>query len=257
MKIAIWQALSTPGDLKNNIDRLNNAAQQAAANGAELLITPEMFITGYNIGQSVVPMAHKLAAENLLGPIALEHGIALIVGEPVCSQDGIYNAATFFSADGQVIESYHKTHLFGALDRAMFVPGQLRPRVFEYRGIRFAMLICYDVEFPETVRECAMAGADVIVVPTAQMMPFVQVNDHVIPARAWENQVYIAYVNQHGSDGELTYVGRSLVVAPDGRCLAKAPPSGEVLLYAEVSSHEVAIGRDKNPYLSDLRRDLY
>ena len=98
---------------------------------------------------------------------------------------------------------------------------------------------------------------DVVLVPTAQMQPFSHVNTHVIPARAWENQVYVAYVNQHGHEGELAYVGQSVLAAPDGSCLLTAPVDAEALLVAELAPQTVAAARLSNPYLADLRQDLY
>ena len=80
--------------------------------------------------------------------------------------------------------NYRKTHLFGALDRGTFVPGDGLPEPVELDGLRLGMLICYDVEFPETVRLLALAGADCVLVPTAQMEPYDFVARSLVPARA-------------------------------------------------------------------------
>nr|WP_277925212.1 carbon-nitrogen hydrolase family protein [Sediminivirga luteola] len=256
VKIAVWQALSTSADIDANLDRLGRAAAEAAASGAELLITPEMFLTGYNIGDATRTLAAEAPLDRL-GEIAAAHGIGLIAGGPAPAAHGCHNAAAFIAADGSTLAVYRKTHLFGDLDRAQFLAGDEPTTMVEYRGLKIAMLICYDVEFPEAVRAAALAGADLVAVPTAQMQPFSFVNLHLIPTRAWESQIYVAYANQHGIDGDLEYVGLSTIAAPDGNVLARAEESGEEIIYAEVDAATVAAARQANPYLDDLRRELF
>ncbi|CAM5716447.1 Carbon-nitrogen hydrolase OS=Streptomyces alboniger OX=132473 GN=CP975_05405 PE=3 SV=1 [Streptomyces alboniger] len=77
-------------------------------------------------------------------------------------------------------------------------------------------MICYDVEFPENVRAHALAGTDLLLVPTAQMHPFQFVAESVVPVRAFENQMYVAYVNRVGQEGEFEFVGLSTLAGPDG-----------------------------------------
>lgn len=257
MKIAAWQALSAPGNVEENLRRLEAAARQAADKGAQLLVTPEMFVTGYNIGAKRMKQLAKSNPLPLIGDIAGDVEIGILAGGPWPEADTYLNTAAAFSDQGELLGRYTKTHLFGDLDRAMFSPGQEPVGLVEYRGLKIAMLICYDVEFPETVRAGVTAGAHLVAVPTAQMEPFDVVNRHVVPTRAWENQVYLAYVNQHGVDGDLTYVGKSLIAAPDGSILASAPREGETLIYADINSDTVEAARQENPYLDDLRTDLF
>ena len=89
-------------------------------------------------------------------------------------------------------------------------------------GWRLGLLICYDVEFPENARALALAGADLIAAPTANMDPYEVVATTLVPARAYENQVYFAYANYCGHEGEISYCGQSCVVAPDGTDAARA-----------------------------------
>lgn len=138
----------------------------------------------------------------------------------------------------------------------MFVEGPRPFELVECNGLRIAMMICYDVEFPETVRAAALAGAQLVVVPTAQMEPFSFVADHLVRVRAWENQVYVAYVNFIGSEGELTYVGRSSVVGPDA-IVRDARAHQEGLVVAEIDPDAVALAQTRNPYSVDRRAALY
>ncbi|MGI3786401.1 MAG: carbon-nitrogen hydrolase family protein [Janthinobacterium lividum] len=258
LTIAGLQHPGHPGDVAANLAVVAEAAREARERGADLLVTPEMFVTGYNIGSRVAELAAgPLDAE--VARIAAEAGVAVVAGLPELLDDGtVANTALLVDETGTELARYRKTHLFSDLDRALFVPGTELGAPVEYRGVRLALLICYDVEFGETVRAAARRGAHVVVVPTAQMEPFTFVAETLIGVRAWENQVYVAYVNRSGAEGELRYVGRSSIAAPSGEVLDALPadrPTGLVL--ATVDTDVVAQGRRDNPYLDDLRPELY
>lgn len=255
VRIAILQTEGAPGDVETNLDELRSAANRAADAGARLLLTPEMFVTGYNIGDSL-PSLTELPLADRVSEIARETGIAIAAGLPLTADDGITNSVLLVDREGRDMARYDKTHLFGDLDRSMFRAGTSASPLVEFEGLTLGMLICYDVEFPETVRSLAVQGADAVLVPTAQMAPYAFVAERTIPSRAWESQVYVAYANHVGREGELTYVGRSSVTAPDGEILAMGGEETE-LLFAEISAGRVATSRAENPYLDDRRPDLY
>ncbi|MET9871356.1 nitrilase-related carbon-nitrogen hydrolase, partial [Streptomyces sp. NPDC006386] len=124
------------------------------------------------------------------------------------------------------------------------------------RSCACRLLICYDVEFPENVRAHALAGTDLLVVPTAQMHPFQFVAESMIPVRAFENQLYVAYVNRVGAEGEFEFVGLSTLAGPDGVARTRAG-RGEDLVLADVDPAFLAASRENNPYLRDRRPGLY
>ncbi|WP_329529442.1 carbon-nitrogen hydrolase family protein [Streptomyces sp. NBC_01462] len=255
MKIAGLQTAGTPGDVEANLRELDAACSQARAEGADLLVTTELFLTGYDVGDIV----HDLARTDLLSPaqwIARRHGIALVLGAPEYDGGAYYNSAFFIDPTGAMLGRHRKTHLFGELDRRYFTPGDRLSPVVDYAGARIAMLICYDVEFPENVRAAAVAGADLIAVPTAQMQPYEFIADHLLKVRAWENQVYIAYINHDGDEGSLRYVGRSSIVSPSADVLDSVK-HGNQLIFATVDPGTVRKAREANPYLADLRPDLH
>jgi len=168
----------------------------------------------------------------------------------------VANAAMLIGPDGEILLNYRKTHLFGDLDRGMFKqPGTDFP-VAELNGTKIGVLICYDIEFPEPARRLALAGADIILIPTAVMEPYDQVARHVIPARAYENQVYIAYANHSGAENGLGYIGLSSICGPDGAVLAMAG-GGEEMLFAETDAAHHAAVRKADPLFKDRRPELY
>lgn len=219
LNIALWQT-PYPATTAEALQRLDAACAQAVSKGADLLVTPEMFLTGYAIGAGRVaalaeqadgPMAQAVTA------LAQRHGVAIVYGYPEHNPDGqAFNAAQAIASDGTRLMNYRKTHLFGDMDRAQFSAGDAASQVFEYGGWRLGLLICYDVEFPETVRGLALQGADAVLVPTANMEPFDEVQRVLLPARALENSLYLAYANACGREGTLVYNGLSGVMGPDG-----------------------------------------
>jgi predicted amidohydrolase len=230
------------------------------AKGADLLVLPEMFITGYNIGaEAVSTLAEVYNGEwaQQIGRIAKAAGLAIVYGYPERTADGhIYNAVQLIDAHGERLCNYRKSHLFGDLDRSMFSPGEAELPVVELDGWKLGFLICYDLEFPENARRLALAGAELIVVPTANMIPFDFVADVTVRARAFENQCYVAYANYCGHEGDIQYCGQSSVAAPDGSRIALAGLD-EALIVGELDRQLMNDSRQANRYLSDRRPELY
>ena len=257
LTVAGLQHAGEPGDVQANLATITTAATLARHQGAELLVTPEMFVTGYNIEDDLGPLA-AADLDVAIAEIARSVGIGIVAGLPEVAPDGgLYNTALLVDDSGAELARYRKTHLFGDLDRSLFVPGEVLPPPVLFRGVRVSLLICYDVEFPETVRRAALAGAELIIVPTAQMEPFSFVAEQLIRTRAWENQAYVAYVNRCGAEQELTYVGRSSIVSPYGEVLASLSATDTGLMTASIDTDVVARARVENPYLDDLRLQLY
>jgi 5-aminopentanamidase len=159
-------------------------------------------------------------------------------------------------AHGQRLCNYRKTHLFGDLDHGMFSAGGDDFPVVELNGWKLGMLICYDLEFPENTRRLALAGAELILVPTANMVPFDFVADVTVRARAFENQCYVAYANYCGHEGDIHYCGQSSIAAPDGQRIAQAGLD-EALIIGTLDHQSILTARAANHYLHDRRPELY
>lgn len=258
MRIAALQMHAIAGDGDGNIQRIAAAAADAAAGGAKLLIVPELAVTGYGAGPAAFAGLASPATGDVaerLGAIARESGIAIVAG--FAEQDGrdTFNSALFTDGIG-TNAVYRKSHLYGDYERNAFRPGVPASVMVELGGIRLGMLICYDVEFPENVRRLALAGADLVVVPTAlpKGSSGTFIANHMIQVRAFENQVFVAYINHCGADDHFTYAGLSRIAAPDGKLLAEASAEGETLLFAEIRPEDYARSRAENTYLVDLGR---
>ena len=115
------------------------------------------------------------------------------------------------------------------------------------------VLICYDVEFPELVRQEAQAGADLVIVPTALMAPHDRIARQLVPVRAMENQLFLGYANRTGTEHGLDFVGLSSINGPNGETLAAAEAVPE-LLFADLDPDILRRERSVNSYLEDLDR---
>lgn len=261
MRIALLQCPPGAPDTAAGLARLGAFAADAAASGAALLLTPEMFLTGYAIGAEAVARLAEPAdgpAAGAIAAICRSHGIAILYGYPERGADGaVYNAVQMIGADGTRLANYRKTHLFGEVDRAQFRAGDAPSPVIEFGGLRVGFAICYDIEFPEVARALALAGAEVVLVPTANMTPFESVATRLVPARAEENTLFVAYANYVGREAGFTYCGLSCVVAPDGADLARAGVEDETLLLADLDRARLDAARSRVTYLRDRRPELY
>ena len=257
MRIAIFQSAGKACDVAYNIEQISKTAQQAAEQEARLLICPELYLSGYNIGDATFELAEpdNGPSARQLAEIAAEQHIALLYGYPEQADNVVYNSACLIECDGQVIANYRKTHLYAAEENRLFKPGNELVRV-KIDDFTLGLLICYDVEFPEAVRAHALAGVDLVAVPTALMQPQDFVAETMVPTRAFENQVFVAYVNRCGLEGELVYCGKSCVVGPDGKDLARAG-DGEELLIADLERERYQQWRELIPYMIDRRPEVY
>ncbi|MBA1231078.1 carbon-nitrogen hydrolase family protein [Pseudomonas viridiflava] len=260
MRVALYQCTPLPLDVSGNLTRLQQQAKVAAAQGAQVLVCPEMFLTGYNIGAHAcaeLAQAQDGPAATRIAEMAREQGIAILYGYPERSaEQQIYNAVQLIDSHGNRLSNYRKTHLFSDLDKSMFAAGEALGPVVELNGWRVGMLICYDVEFPENTRRLALDGAELILVPTANMAPFDFVCDVTVRARAFENHCYVVYANYCGSEGEIRYCGLSSVCAPDGSRPALAAQD-EALLIADLDRAQLTQTRTVNDYFKDRRPGLY
>ncbi|MEU6540097.1 carbon-nitrogen hydrolase family protein [Streptomyces sp. NPDC047000] len=258
MRTALLQSSGRPGSPAENLRVLDEAAGRAAAAGAGLLVAPELFLSGYAIGGAVARLAEPADGEgaDAVAGIAVRHGLAIAYGYPERDGGAVFSSAQLISAAGTRLVNHRKTHLYGDFERAHLTAGDRPLAQAELDGLRVGVMICDDVEFPVYVRAHAIAGTDLLVVPTAQLHPFQFVAESVVPVRAFENQMYLAYVNRVGQEGEFEFVGMSTLAGPDGVARVRGG-RGEELLLADVDPAALAASRATNPYLKARRPGLY
>ena len=260
MKIAIWQTAGIPGDKQANLEALAQTASAASAAGAELLLCPECWLAGYNIPEDCHALAEAVDGPSALAisELAKKFGIAIVYGyaERDAATGTIFNSAQAIGPEGASLGNYRKTHLFGDFERGLYRAGEAFAPPFAFAGWKIGMLICYDVEYPEAVRSVALAGADLILIPTALTDEYACVPDLIVPARSVENQVFVAYCNHAGMENGLSYLGGSCLTGPDGQAIVSAG-RGDALLMAEIDQETLRKAAGTFPYRQDRRPELY
>ncbi|MHA7180088.1 carbon-nitrogen hydrolase family protein [Arthrobacter sp. MDB2-24] len=266
MLLSVLQAHADVLNVEANLRTIDEAAGRASQAGADILLTPELFPVGYaprRLAAELDPAVLPEVRQRLAG-IARRHGIGLVYSLPATPEqpggssygNGWQITATLLDAAGVPLLHYGKVHLFGAEERAAFVPAQDPPGVVEFKGVRTSLLICYDVEFPEAVRAAATRGAELLLVPTALSAGFESVPQVIIRSRALESQLVVAYANHSGREDVYDFEGGSVVAGPDGSLLAAAGHD-PTLLFAEIDPDAVRAARDGVPYLRERRPEVY
>lgn len=249
MKVAVFQCDLAGADGEARLQRLDTVVRQAQA---DLLLCPELFMSGYHVGDLLAERAEAqdgpFAAR--VAEIARATGTAIAYGYPEADGDRIYNSALCIDRDGSRRANHRKLVIPPGPELECFTAGE-QMTLFDLDGVRMALLICYDIEFPETARAAAAAGVEVILAPTALAAQWSVVAERVIPARAFENGVNIVYANHAGIENGLAYAGSSVILNPIGGDQVRAGAS-EDLISAVLDIDHVHRARARLPYLRDM-----
>ncbi len=245
MRLAVAQADAADADPAAT---LLEVAGRAAAAGADLLLAPELVVGGYGAPAAELPAD----ADRTVAGIAAGAGVAVCAGVPVVDA-GCFDGAVLADASGRILTTYRKRVLWGDYETTTFAAGDAAPEIVTVAGVRVAIVVCYEVEFPEAVRDVVLRGADVVLVPTANPAGYEPVPTVLVPARACENQSYVAYANLAGTARAVRFGGRSVVAGPDG-VIASAAADGTDLLVVDLDVAGLQRRRLANPYLDVVRR---
>lgn len=258
--IAQYQALPSPYNKSVTLENLTEQVTQAEQWGVQLLVLPEMYMTGYNLTPTElnnIAEASNGALFEAIAQLCQQHQLAVLYGYAERGSDGrFYNSAQLIDSAGNSLLNYRKAHLWGDLDRNLFSPGDTLSPVVDLCGWRIGAAICYDIEFPETLRHLAINEAELVLVPTGLMSPYTEIADQVVPVRAYENRLFVAYTNYCGVERDISYVGHSCIADPHGLVLASAS-SEPVLLTATLERSVLQKARTALPYLTERRSELY
>jgi len=229
-----------------------------AAKGADLVILPEMWTTGYALSD----LAGNLADQNsqptgaILSDLARQCGVYL-VGSMADERAGqVYNSATVYAPDGKQIAEYSKAHLVPMMDEHLYLAPGGTVGLTEIAGVKTGLAICYDLRFPELFRTLALGGAELLIIPAEWPSQRLAHWRLLLQARAIENQCFVLACNRVGKDLNNSFPGHSMVIDPWGAILAEGG-DGEEILRAEFDPALVAEIRARIPVFRDRRPDLY
>lgn len=263
-------------DLDANLARALEGVADAAGRGATLVCLQELFRSRYFCQREDAALFDL--AEPVPGPTtealakaAAAHGVALVGSVFERRAEGVYhNTAVVLDSDGRLAGVYRKMHIPDDplyYEKFYFTPGDLGFRAIPTRPARVGPLVCWDQWFPEAARLTALAGAQVLVYPTAIGWQFDE-GDAVDAAQhdAWEtaqrahaiaNGVFVVAVNRVGPEGDIRFWGQSFVADPFGRVLERAPADAEAVLVVECDLAAIERVRRDWPFLRDRRIDAY
>lgn len=224
-------------DKAANLARITERFAEATDAGAFLTVFPECVLTGYCFESFEEAWPH---AEPIPGPstdrlaeLCRERNAYLVAGLLEADGDRMYNACALVGPQG-LIGAYRKVHLPGLGVDHFTHPGDRPFQVWTIGDLRVGMNICYDGSFPEASRVMALDGADLIVLPTNWPPPAASFAEHVINARAMENNVYYLSANRIGEERGFEFIGTSRLCDPFGGTMNGLPAGVEGVFHAEI-----------------------
>lgn len=259
VRIAVAQYEPRVGELEHNRTQAVRWAERAAEAGAQLAVLPELATSGYAFASREEAAA---AAEDVrTGPtitalvdVCRASGMHIVTGVDEQAGSCQHNSAVLLGPHGH-IATYRKLHLYYD-ERSWFVPGDTLP-VVELPFGRVGMLICFDIWFPEAARAVALAGAEIIAVPTNWVASFKRTvydergyiqGDYVAMATSAQNGLVMACADRIGTERDLRFLGASIIVGADGWPVAgPASADKEELLVADVDLETVEQARARTP----------
>jgi len=216
------------GDVDNNVAKAKELLDDAKNDHVDVLVLPEMANSGYYF--DTVEDVKRSSEKIPTGPLSKEllkwsrNGCLVVAGVNEYSADGLYNSAAIM-ANGIHLGTYRKHHLFGS-EKEWFLRGPNEPQIFRYDNLEFAVIICFEWNYPERIRNAAKKGAKVILHPVNSS------NYHWRDAMrtiAIDNGVFTASANRVGREGDCTFSGESSIV----------DPNGDIILKMDAQSHDV------------------
>ena len=277
LTVAAVQMAMVDGDVARNVATAERLVREAAGRGARLILIPELFEDRYFCEDQRVE--HLAKARPLVGHPTVEHFAALArelqVVLPISfyerAGNELFNSCAIVDADGTVLGVYRKSHIPdgpGYSEKYYFRPGDTGFRVWDTAVGRIGIGICWDQWFPEVARALALAGAEVILYPTAigsePTEPTWDSAPHwqrVMQGHAGANLVPVVAANrvgvEVGSRFTLEFYGSSFIAGPTGDKIAEAERTGETVLTATFDLDEVASLRRSWGVFRDRRVDLY
>ncbi|GAA0446769.1 carbon-nitrogen family hydrolase [Lentibacillus halophilus] len=257
-KVAMVQMDVTYGDPKVNFHFVGKWVMDAVQSGADIIVLPELWDTGYDL-KRFDELADKdlKATIEFLSDLAQQYHVAIVGGSAAeLSGESMKNTMIIIDEDGNLVHTYSKLHLFQLMDEHVHLTGGEDYPDFELAETDSAGFICYDIRFPEWMRKSAVNGTKVMYV-VAQWPK--QRIDHwrtLLQARAIENQCYVVACNRVGSDPKNEFGGQSMVIDPWGDIVTDGGPNEKIVL-ADIDTANVDNVRDQIPIFQDRRAEWY
>lgn len=260
MRVAAVQMLPAIGGFEENLSRIEHFVEEAISSGVDVIVFPELTISGYTWDEKTLERGARFFEEVVrkkLLRLSREGQIVIVTGTPRIVLGKLRNSLVIFKKKRELL-FYDKTHLFRG-EKDVFEPGEYF-LVFSYRGVIFGTLICYEIGFPEISRILTLKGSKVILSSFAFGKERGHTYDIATRARAVENGVFLVASSMCGK-GFVEFVGRTRIVAPNGKVLRELETS-EGVIFEDIDPDIVYHYRydeegDSHAYLKNYRAHMY
>ena len=259
MRVSCIQMDMHLGCPEENFPRAASLIAEAARQKPDVIVLPETWNTGFFPRENLETLCdwdgQRTKAE--IGALAARYQVHIVAGSVSNRRGGrVYNTAMVFDRAGSCVVSYDKTHLFSPMgENDFYTPGDTLCR-FTLDGLRCALVICYDIRFPELIRRLVLPGLDMLFVVSQWPETRISHLQTLIAARAIENQMFVVCCNSCGTAGEVRYGGCSAVLDPWGQSIAAAR-AGETILQADCDPEILQRIHATIPVFRDRRPELY
>ena len=268
--VSVIQTQPVFGDVSGNLNRIKVQLDEAASIGSKLVVLPELCTTGYmfDTRSEAIELAEDLSASSSIATLTQwcqELDLVIVLGIAEKEGEKLFNSAALVTADG-LEGTYRKLHLWEN-ENKFFDPGDLGVPVFDTKFGKLAILICYDLWFPEAVRSAVLQDADALCIPT-NWVPIPGQDETkaamavtLCQAMAHVNGVHIFAADRVGIERGQKFIGQSVIVRPTGWPAAEpAPENAEAILTSTVDFTAGRRSRKWNAFnnpLSDRRPAVY
>ena len=257
MRIGCIQLNIGFGKVEENYERAEKFIREAASQGAEIIVLPEMWNTGYALEKlDELADVNGERTKAFLSSLAKQLGVHIVGGSVAVKRDDkFYNTMYTFNNEGELVGEYSKAHLFRLMDEHLYLQAGSEMNRFALGDIEAAGVICYDIRFPEWLRSHALAGAKVLFVPAQWPTPRIDHWKTLLQARAIENQCFVIAVNRIARKVE-NFNGQSMIIQPWGEVLWTGADDEELAII-DVDFSIVDEVRGRIPVYDDRRPELY
>jgi len=252
------------GRIRDNLDHMASWVAAARKRGADLICFPEMNVTGYSTLKAIENFTENVpgAISQSILEMAREFKMVILSGLAEADAKGHAFASHLVATPEGLAGTYRKIHI-APPEINVFSAGNTIP-LFEIRGVKFGIQLCYDVHFPELSTHMATQGADVIFMPHASPRgtPKEKFNSWMrhLPARAFDNGLYVVACNQTGDNqAGLNFPGLGVILDPAGRIIKKNTDGKEHMMVADLKNEDLqkVRGHRMRYFLPNRRPDLY
>jgi predicted amidohydrolase len=263
IKVALAQISSKRENKQGNLKKIEEYTLKAKKQGADLVIFPELSLTGYVLKDQLYELAEPIPGPSTqkVEQLSKETGMYVIFGMPELSEKTkatIFNTSVFTGPNG-LIGKYRKMYLptHSVFEEKRYFRAGYQAAAFDTPIGKIGLCICYDIFFPEVTRLTRLLGAQLVVYISASPAVRSSYFEILTAARALENTAFLAYVNLVGVEEGLQFWGGSRLVNPNGDVVAKAKYDEEDFVMCEVNYNDIKPAETFIPTLRDLRPELF